>query len=399
MFITVKDALKLPSFSTAKVAAGEAGLRRRIYRVSVVECPEFPLDVDIAGRDNLLFSDGEFLITSFYAIKDNSDMLLQTIKLYNQFNSSGICIMERYYREIPQAVIDYANSNDYPIITVSRTTSYGEMISDITKAIYTRYNQQTACDVLDQILGGDNSYEKVKKLAYTLNAHFRNNIAAFCIKCESVDISIINRLNIIPGLFCVNYYDKIIALYSSSKAIKKAGIENVKKAITEVFSSYKMAYHIGIGNIYSELYYLKDAIENASIALNLCQVMNKMSMAYDDIGLYKLLMKIPGRDVLKEYYDGIVNPVLQYDMENKGNLFDTMMCYVENNGDYKKTASELYQHENTIRYRMAKIKALLNREDNDLQFSEDISLAYKLHMVLKRDTGEENGLHFKTNSQ
>ena len=54
MFITVEDALKLPSFSTARVIAGKAGLNRRIYRVSVAECPEFPID-SAPGRNNLLY--------------------------------------------------------------------------------------------------------------------------------------------------------------------------------------------------------------------------------------------------------------------------------------------------------------------------------------------------------
>ncbi|KPU42542.1 purine catabolism regulatory protein [Oxobacter pfennigii] len=382
MFITVEDAIKLPSFGTARVVAGEKGLRRRILRVSVAECPEFPLDVDITGKDNLLFIDGEFLITSFYAIKDEPELLLQTIKLYNKYNSSGICIIERYYKHIPKMVLDYANKHDYPIISVSRTTAYADIISDITKAIYTQYNQQAACDVFDQILSANQSREKIKKLAYTLNANFKNNIVVFCIVCQNADNGILSKLNVTPGLSCFNYYHKIIIIASSNKVLKESEVDNIKSAIMEVLDLYKISYHIGISGIYNELYCLKEAIENAMIAYEICEVMDKRALSYDDMGIYKLLMKIPNRTILEEYYESIAEPVLKYDRLNKGNLFDTMMCFVKNSGDYKKTADELYQHENTIRYRMGKIKVILNREDNDLQFSEDICLVYKLHEYL-----------------
>lgn len=387
MFITVGDAIKLPSFSTAKVIAGEKGLSRRIYRVSVAECPEFPLDVDIVGKDNLLFIDGDFFITSFYSLKDTPELLLQTIKLYNQFNSSGICIVLRYYKEIPESVIDYANRYDFPIITVDRATAYAEMISDITKAIYAPYNQQLACDILDQILSGNQSNEKMKKLAYALDLKLKNNIIIFCIKYDDADNNMINnminRLNVNQYLHCVNYYDKIIAIVSSGRTFKRSEIENAKLSIIEVLDSFKISYRIGVSNIYREIHYLKDAIQNAIIACDICEFMDKTVLSYDNAGVYKLLMKIPDKSFLKEYYNSIIMPVCQYDRLNKGHLFNTMMCYAKNGGDIKKTADDLYQHENTIRYRINKIKAILDREDNNLQFCEDICLAYKLHTLLK----------------
>ena len=51
MGFTVADALKLPSFSEAKVIAGKSGLIREIGSLSVCECNELPVDLGTIGKD------------------------------------------------------------------------------------------------------------------------------------------------------------------------------------------------------------------------------------------------------------------------------------------------------------------------------------------------------------
>lgn len=390
MFITVEDAIKLPSFSTARVVAGTKGLSRRIYRVSVAECPEFPLDVDIAGRNNLLFIDGDFLITSFYAIKDSSESILETIKLYNQFNSSGICIVIRYIKNVPQEVIDYANENDYPIIAVTRQTAYASMISDIMRAVYGQYNQQAVVELLDQILSGNYQADELKKMAYSLYSGFKNNIMVFCIKLLE-DEKVINtdylvrKINNNQSFYCVKYYNKIIIFTLQSKRFKDLFIETLKNEIIEIIDIFKLDYCMGISRPYNGLHNIKKAIENAIIACDICNKLDKRIVNYEDIGIYKLLMKVEDKDFLMELYESFIKPIVEHGKKNNVNLLETLICFVKNDGDIKSTANELYQHSNTVRYRISKIRELLGVANNNLQFYEDINLIYKLYIMFKKD--------------
>jgi DNA-binding PucR family transcriptional regulator len=43
---------------------------------------------------------------------------------------------------------------------------------------------------------------------------------------------------------------------------------------------------------------------------------------------------------------------------------ETLLEYVENSGDMKLTAQKMFQHSNTIRYRINKIRKLLGLEDD-----------------------------------
>lgn len=389
MFITVEDALRLPSFSTARVVAGKNGLNRRIYRVSVAECPEFPIDVSTAGRNNLLFIDGDFIITSFYAIKDKPEEMLDTIELYNQFNSSGICIALRYVEKIPQEVIEYANENAYPIIVISREVAYASMITDIMRSIYGQYNQQAVLELLDKILTGNYQGDELKKLAYSLYSGFKNNIMAFCIKIlGDQDVKhtdyLVRRINNNQLFYCVNYYDKIIAFSTQSKKFKDSSVENIKEELIEIINSSKLDYCMGISGPYNGLQNIKKVIENAIAACEVSDILNQKVVDYEEIGAYKLIMKVKEHDFLLDLYESLVKPINDYDDENNTNLLETLICFVKNDADIKNTADELYQHSNTIRYRISKIRELLGSENNTLKFYEDINMIYKLYKLLNK---------------
>ncbi|SHI75711.1 PucR family transcriptional regulator [Lutispora thermophila] len=390
MFITVEDALKLPSFSTASVIAGAKGLNRRIYRVSVVECPEFPIDVSIAGRNNLLFMDGDFLITSFYAIKDSIGDMLETIKLYNQFNSSGICIVRRYIEEIPQEVIDYANENAYPVLFISKEVAYASMISDIMRSIYGQYNQQAVFELMDKILSGSYHGDELKKLAYSLYSGFKNHIMAFCIKIlKDEDVKhgnyLIRRINSNQLFYCVRYYDKIIAFSTQAKKFKDSLKDSIKNEITEIIDACKLDYCMGISGPYNGLHNIKKVIESAIDACDMSGILEQKIVNYEDIGMYKLIMKVKDKDFLLELFEGLIKPITEYDRKNNSNLLETLICFVKNDASINNTAKELYQHSNTIRYRVDKIRELLGVKDNNIKFYEDINMIYKLYIMYNRE--------------
>ena len=62
-------------------------------------------------------------------------------------------------------------------------------------------------------------------------------------------------------------------------------------------------------------------------------------------------------------------------------------------GDFKAAARELNQHENTIRYRINRLRTYLDVEEQPLLFHEIISLAVRIEGMLSSpvtDKGERN---------
>ena len=86
------------------------------------------------------------------------------------------------------------------------------------------------------------------------------------------------------------------------------------------------------------------------------------------------------RDFVR-FSDHILDPIRDYDTENGTALFETLLSYVKNDADLKKTAAELTQHENTVRYRLEKIHSICGLSYRFAADGEQLSLAAKIHMA------------------
>ena len=62
---------------------------------------------------------------------------------------------------------------------------------------------------------------------------------------------------------------------------------------------------------------------------------------------------------------------------------NTLKAFVQNKGDYKLTALAVSQHENTVRYRMNKLRSWLDMDDDNISFYETISLIAKYSQFLE----------------
>ena len=58
-----------------------------------------------------------------------------------------------------------------------------------------------------------------------------------------------------------------------------------------------------------------------------------------------------------------------------------MLAFTENNMDYKKTSKALFVHENTIRYRINKLKEMIPYGKSEIDFYETISVVSKIHKM------------------
>ncbi len=80
--------------------------------------------------------------------------------------------------------------------------------------------------------------------------------------------------------------------------------------------------------------------------------------SFDELGLFRLLHPLSLGGELERYCADILEPLVQYDHEAKGELVKTLECYLRNGGNAAVTARELRIHYNTLRYRLAKIDEL-----------------------------------------
>lgn len=109
---------------------------------------------------------------------------------------------------------------------------------------------------------------------------------------------------------------------------------------------------------------------------------NESTLYYDDLGSIRLLIALKNHQELYNYYHLTIKKNISYDEKYNTSLLKTLQIYLKNDGDYKKTAQDTSQHENTVRYQINKAKKILNLEQQQIRFFETISLGLKIYNIL-----------------
>lgn len=122
MGISLEKLLILDALKGARVLGGATGMDQRVTKVNVMEVPDIIEWV----------SEGEFLITTAYSIKDNINILLELIPKLKSRGVAGLGIkVGRYIQELPDYIIALADELGFPIIEVPFCVSHTDVISAI----------------------------------------------------------------------------------------------------------------------------------------------------------------------------------------------------------------------------------------------------------------------------
>lgn len=299
-----------------------------------------------------------------------------------------------YLEEVPQSAIDFCNTNDLPLFEVPWKIHLEEMLRIFiytlskedrrlveTAAAFQNalfFPQQQELYLIPLKNKGfqadwpycvclitprspeDFSASQMEKLASSLRRnleHFYENFSCFS---SNLDIVIILG----------NYTDELVHDF----------ISNLKRYLELQDPDGEKNYAFGVGKITKSIRCLYKSFRQAH-AVQKLQMNGKISedkIYYTEMGIYKLLMNIEDTDIISEYLEHTIQPLLDYDRENNADLVSVLRTYLNNNGSTHKTADALFVHRNTINYRLSKIQDLtgldLSLIDSRLQLQTALML-------------------------
>lgn len=373
MGVLVKDILKLDIFKKSSLIAGQNGLNNSINRVSVFDCP---IQED---RDRLVLKEGDLFITNFFAFKKSTEYSIYAINFLKSCNCSGLCITNEYIDFFSDALINHCNKINFPVISIDYTISYGDIIRDISYLIYKNEEEQMH-ELLLKNLINTNSLLDTKKILNTLNPHLLDYITVIYFYGNNINNNLLSTLNIKRENICISFKDGFIFLLSYSNK-NMTNIHSLVNYFIEVIKSNVDDYVIGVSSNYKELTNAKYAVQEAITSATSINLYNEKIVYYSNLGVIPLLYNIKDTPETKNFYYNTINPILEYDLKYKKDLLHTLVTFIDCGSDYKLCSNILYQHENTIRYRILKIKSILDLNNNLVEFYERISLAVKLHKI------------------
>lgn len=378
MAVRVEDLLELKLFASARVLAGKKGLKNEIKRVNFSDCPILDdiLDHEIVMR-------GDFFVNSLYIVKDNYQEMKKVFEFYINTGSAGVCIIDEYLNTLPDEIKDYADKNNYPVLFINTNTPYGEIIRTTTEMILLEKIDTISEMRIDKLLNEDIREEEVVSLAMRMNGAFKSLYSIVYINFKNLNkrsISFIrNELSNNYELEALAYKSNIVVIINYDKEIMLDSYINYIKRIVE---KYGKDYRLGISNTFNKINEFDYCLKEAFNSTELSEIISQKIVYYKDLSIYKLLYPIKNSRCIKDYWREIIRPIKEHDQYYNSNVLETVEKYIEYDGDYKKVASSLKQHENTVRYRVLKAKKTINMEDNHLKFIELISIGLKIDKLL-----------------
>lgn len=149
---------------------------------------------------------------------------------------------------------------------------------------------------------------------------------------------------------------------------------------------------VGIGRNKRDPALLPDAYSEAEVALEIGHRIHGPSSVstFEGTGTYKLLFRVlqENPDELESFYEETLRPVVLYDSRYSTELVQTLVTYLGNDASTVRTASDLYAHRHTIRYRLDRVSELTGLDVDKSEDRERLTLGIKAMQLLGRVPGK-----------
>jgi sugar diacid utilization regulator len=131
-------------------------------------------------------------------------------------------------------------------------------------------------------------------------------------------------------------------------------------------------YRVGVGSICTGAADYPTSLRHAQQSLRFSRKSESRGVVrFDDLGVYRLLALNADTNDLDGFIDQWLGPLIDYDAARSAQLVSTLTSYLRSGGSLNATASELFIHRSTVKYRLERIRAISKHDlaDPETQFS------------------------------
>ncbi len=388
MKVTVEDICNFPELPGLKVIAGKGGLNNSVERCGILDY-EFVDGIKNKWATTNLRVDDMIVVTSFLYAKDNDHLILDAVKKLASRKCRGLIIKNIFNLPIRENVIKYADAMNFPIIMMEGGhINYEDLIILINERVKHYESLHYRESKVDQMLRSSSDNGALEKIAYDINPSFKSDIIAMYFEALSdfsaeeytqIESRVLEK-GVLTALDSMFYYKEGFFVVISRDMFSTIHERELTKDVLDAFGASLENFKVGISTVHHLIYQLKDCIQEAKYAAKLRALNNENIMLYDALGLYKVILPFCETEIMKDFARNYIKPIEDYDLETNGNLLETAVEYVLNDGDLQKTAESMIQHKNTIRYRMKNVCNIIGMNIFETKHYEALACAVRIYI-------------------
>lgn len=106
-------------------------------------------------------------------------------------------------------------------------------------------------------------------------------------------------------------------------------------------------------------------------------------VGYEDLGPLRFMLDAPDTTEMVSLVRDVLGPLAEHDARRNADLLFTLRVFLESGGHHPTTSERCHIHASTLKYRLARIAAILNRPLSDPAMRFELSLALEVLGVLE----------------
>ncbi|MGN0775546.1 MAG: PucR family transcriptional regulator [Candidatus Ventricola sp.] len=380
--IRIKELFRLQNLKRLRLIAGQEGLERTVTAAVLLEYDPSRMQLPDFYRGDLVVT------TLAYARGDSQLVANSLLALMNQ-GIAGLLVKTAYFSELPQSVVNMANRLGTPLFLFDETY-IEEVILEVTDLIRGKRHFAGYEPELDALMRGaltaEQTKEKVQRIdptgtgAYRVCALYpRERMLALEEKMYAL---LLDDESLVQRCICMAWRRMLIVLLHEDDEEKDG-----REALTALLARAgveQASLSAGVSLRRTEQTAFGEALGEAVYGARAARLTDKPILCAQELGLYAYLFPMSENAFVCSQCRRQLQRIREYDSQNRTSLEQTARVYVKERMEIAATAKALFQHPNTVRYRLTKIQKLMEMED-DAMFAPMLSLMMNLSQILEEE--------------
>lgn len=380
MSLKVKDTLSMEYIEEFKLIAGEGGLANKVNTVGI-------LDHEIIENLMNIFVEGEFVISTLSVARNDVNLVFDAVKALIEAKAAALAIKSVYYDDLPEEIKNYANEKNFPIFIFHPSIFIENIIRTIFSGIKTKSLHDIHEAKLETLFTGTINPYIVSEIALELNGNFfENAVTVYCqeTRYKSPD----NIIRIVEKYLRFSEKNPHHSVFKFRKGIliifsyKRENQIQLKLDLEYLFHRLGIEFEdftLGISSEKNHISHLDVSIKESYYAFKAAVLEEKRMLSFPSSGLYQLIFPVSENPWTERFARKLIDPILEYDKKYSGNLYETASLYFNKGCNTMEVAEKLFQHKNTILYRIRKVKELIGPFESEHDFHQQLSIAIKIY--------------------
>ncbi len=379
--IHIKELFRLQNIHRLRLIAGQNGLERTVTEAVLFEYD--PSRVQLPD-----FYRGDLVVTTLAYARGDAKLVAHSLQALMNQGIAGLMVKTAYFSELPQAVITLANRLGTPVFLFD-DTYIEEVILQVTDLIRGKRHFAGFEQDVDALMRGDLTEEQTRERARRIDPLGQSSYRIYAVSPKERMITLDDKLYALMETDAdaahrctfVEWRRMMLALcreedgLSAQEALTRFGDLLTRAGVD------RQSVVIGQSDLREARAQMGASLCEAVYAARAAKLCGKAELAAHELGLYAYLFPMSENPFVCDRCRRVLSAIREYDAQNHTNLEQTALVYVKENMEIAAAAKVLFQHPNTVRYRLSKIQRIIGMEDDPL-FAPMLSLTVSLSRIL-----------------